>query len=82
MRALKLYAEERDCATKKLSDFSLPCQLSPPVEEASALPEPSSSAVELETDINIPQGIIETECVICMETAVSTVSSHSLRKKG
>ena len=73
MRALELYAEERECATKKLSEFTSPCQPSVPVEEASALPEPSSSVIDHETEINGAQGIIETECVICMEAAVSTL---------
>ncbi|KAK3932095.1 E3 ubiquitin-protein ligase LRSAM1 [Frankliniella fusca] len=72
LRALKLFAEERECAIHKLSDFNSPNLPTAPVEEASALPEPSTSSEAVsETADNIPKGIIETECVICMETAVS-----------
>lgn len=65
--------EERECALLKLSDFHPSNPPSAPVEEASALPQPaSSSGVEEEADFNVPKSIIETECVICMESAVST----------
>lgn len=74
LRALELYAEERECAIQKLSCFNPPNLPSAPIEEASALPEPSTSSVAvLETDENIPKGIIETECVICMEAACDVI---------
>ncbi|XP_034255131.1 E3 ubiquitin-protein ligase LRSAM1-like isoform X2 [Thrips palmi] len=74
LRALKLYVEERECAILKLSDFHPSNLPSAPVEEASAMPQaPSTSGVLEEADFNVPKSIIETECVICMESACDVI---------
>ncbi|KAJ1525284.1 hypothetical protein ONE63_010107 [Megalurothrips usitatus] len=74
LRALELYAEERECAMRKMADFNEPSRPSAPVEEAVALPViPSSSATGLESDSNMTRGSIETECVICMEAPCDVI---------
>lgn len=70
LKALELYKEERLCAIQKLADFNPPSEPSAPVEEASALPEMPTSSEVVGDDTTLPKGIIETECVICMEEAV------------